>query len=225
MLSEEEKRCIIEKVQFENSMRKELTTPDKPKKLSWLNSKLSLLLIGALITGILVPWFQYTYKTIEWKRQNEFENINFRLGMMRESLKEFVYLTVYTAEAYERIKPFMDTVSLTPNDYEKFEEHFINLQNRRFRQNAKVTSLIIYFEDSIIMKRLFRDYVNNASDHLSDLRRFVQSKNKDSNKEILEKLRIKIENYSTELNRLYIRVISKMKDEIGRVEDESESYG
>lgn len=224
MLSEEEKTRIIEKVRFENEIRKELTTPDEPKKASWLNSKLSLLLIGSLITGILVPWFQYTHKTIEWKRQNEFENINFRLEMMRECLKEFVYLSVYTAEAYERIKPFMDMVSLTPNDYMKFEDQYIDLQNRRFRQSAKVTSSIIYFKDANIIKRLFRDYVNNANDHLRDLILFVQNKNKGASIKNLNKLRTKIENYTTQLNSSYIRVISKMKQEIGRLEDESESF-
>jgi hypothetical protein len=224
MLSEEEKTRIIEKVRFENEIRKELTTPDKRKKFSWLNSKLSLLLIGSLITGILVPWLQYTHNTIEWKRQNEFDNTNFRLEMTRECLKEFVYLSVYTAEAYERIEAIIETESLTPNDYTKFEEQLIDIQNRRFQQNAKVTSLIIYFEDANIIKRLFRDYANNANDYLKDLRDFVQIKQKATNEADMRKLRIKIENFTTQLNRYYIRVISKMKQEIGRAEDESERF-
>jgi hypothetical protein len=87
-----------------------------------------------------------------------------------------------------------------------------------------VTSLIIYFEDANIIKRLFRDYANNANDYLKDLRDFLHIKQKATNEADMRKLRIKIENFTTQLNRYYIRVISKMKQEIGRAEDESERF-
>ncbi len=66
MLTQEEKLHIIEKAEFELETKKSLSER-KVKKSSWLNRKISLLLISALITGVLVPWFQFTQKTIEWK--------------------------------------------------------------------------------------------------------------------------------------------------------------
>lgn len=235
MLSEEEKMHIIEKVQFENEIRKELSAPIERKKFSWLNSKMFLLLIGSLITGILVPWFQYTHKAIEWKRQNEFDNINFRLKMMRDCLKEFVYLSAYTSEAYERTIPFMDKAYLSQKDYEDFEQQHIELQNSRFRQNAKVTSLLIHFPDANTLKRLFRDYAKNSSDYLIDLKHFVHAQycisnpsrceKISENKEQSNKLRIKIDQHHIViLNESYSRVIGNMKQKIGRIEDESEEF-
>ena len=67
MISEEEKNHIIEKVKFENEIKKELSPPRKIKKWPWLENKLFLLMIGAIITGILVPFFQSTQKKIDWK--------------------------------------------------------------------------------------------------------------------------------------------------------------
>ena len=97
MLSKEEKDKIIEKAKFENDIKKSLDFEQKQRKFSWLNSKLSLLLIGAVITGVLVPWFQYTQKSIEWKRQNRYDSISYRLDMMRDCVKEFVYLQAIRA--------------------------------------------------------------------------------------------------------------------------------
>lgn len=234
MLSEEEKKHIIEKVQFENEIRQKLSIPSKPKRFSWLNNRISLLLIGSVITGILVPLFQYTQKTIEWKRQNQFANINYRLGMMRDCLKEFVYLSAYIAEAYERVTPFMNKAQLTPKLYAEFEQGYIEMQNARFRQNAKVTSLMIYFQDTIILKQLFRDYIKETSDYLRDLKRFVriqycisnpeQCTQKNANKKELNILRSKMDSFMAILNESYSKVIAKMKEDIGRFEDENENF-
>ena len=130
MLSEEEKAKIIEKVQFENEIKKTIDSEPKPKKFTWLNSKISLLLIGALISGILVPWFQYTQKSIEWKRQNRYDSISYRLDMMRDCVKEFVYLQAIRAEGFERVQPFVVKTTLDKNDYESFKSQFIELQNK-----------------------------------------------------------------------------------------------
>jgi len=145
MLTQEEKDKIIEKVEFEKDVKKSLNSEPEPKRFAWLNSKLSLLLIGAVISGILVPWFQYTQKSIEWKRQNRYDSISYRLDMMRDCVKEFVYLQAIRAEGYERVQPFMVKTTLDKNDYDSFKNQFIELQNRHFAQNSKVTSLLISF--------------------------------------------------------------------------------
>jgi hypothetical protein len=57
MLSEEEKVRIVERIEFENQIRQELGTGKKEeaigKRWAWLESPLSLLIIGAFLSGIL----------------------------------------------------------------------------------------------------------------------------------------------------------------------------
>ncbi len=234
MLSEEEKTHIIEKIKFENEIRKKLSTPSEPKKWSWLNNKLSLLIVGALITGILVPLFQYTQKTIDWKKRNQFANINFRLGMMRDCLKEFVYLSAYIAEAYERAIPTMDKTPLTGPDYKKFEQQFLELQNGRYRQNARVKSLMVYFQDIDTLGRLFNNYVNTSSDYLRDLKKCIHTRfcisnpaecRKSEATEVhMAEFKEKIDDYIIRLNESYKNVIAKIKEDIGRAEDETEKF-
>lgn len=217
MLSKEEKAHISAKI------------------FSWLNSKISLLLIASLITGILVPRLQNTYNSIVWRRENRFTNINFRLKMMRNCLTEFVYLSAYPPDAYARVEPFMDTAPLTPNDYKEFEQQYINLQSRRFGQNAIVTSLTIHFLNAGQVKESLEDYMRYCDRYFRDLRSFVQIKYRishptnysqtDVNEEHLDELGGKIRrDYNRVLNRSYKRVIFEMKEEIGRAEDGSEEF-
>jgi len=67
-------------------------------------------------------------------------------------------------------------------------------------------------------------HISIPDEFVKDLKDFVQIKQKATNEADMRKLRIKIENFTTQLNRYYIRVISKMKQEIGRAEDESERF-
>src|ERR1051325_11030873 len=87
-------------------------------KSRWYESKIGLLLIGSVLSGILVPIFQYTQETIKWKRQNRYENVKYRLGMMRDGMKEFVYVHAFNAEAYERIRPFADNPKVVKQDFD-----------------------------------------------------------------------------------------------------------
>lgn len=225
----------------ENEVRKDISVPASPKKLSWLNSRISLLLIGSLLTGILVPVFQLSYRAIEWRRQNQFENVSFELRMMRDCLTEFVYLSACTAEGYELVEPFRNTVSLTPVLHERFEQQCFDVQSKRFKQNAKVRSLTIYFRDAGRVKDLVLTYVHNCNRYFDMLRTFVRTKYAISNStygeqtgldeedldklEIeLDELEIKIDGYDTTLDDSYMAVIAKMKESIGEAEDESEEF-
>jgi len=230
----EEEKAHQKNVRRENEERKDMSIRASPKKLSWLNSRISLLLIGSLLTGILVPWFQISYRAIEWRRQNQFENVSFRLSMMRDCLTQFVYLSACTAEGYELVERFMDTAALTHKDYEEFEQQCIDLQSRRFTQNAKVRSLTIYFRDGGRVKDLVLTYVHNCNRYFDMLRTFIRTKyaisnptngeQTDLNEEDLDELRNKIDSYMTTLNNSYKAVIAKMREDIGEVEDESEEF-
>ena len=235
MLSEEDKEKIVEKVRFEKSIREKLNSEDKPKRFFWLNSKLFLLLVGALMTGILVPRFQQVQKELEWKRQNQFENINFRLGKMRDCLTGFVHLSTYMSEAYEIVKPLMDKDSITDDEHLKFEQKYLDLQNRRFQKNAQVRSLVIYFIERNTVERLVKDYVNYSSYYMRELKRFIEIQSclsgekpceqGNTSKQIRNKLKSGLEmNMMQSMDVRHTRCIGKIMEEIERVEDESKEF-
>jgi hypothetical protein len=128
----------------------------------------------------------------------------------------------------------MDKPTFSQKDYENFENQFIDLQNARFRQNAEVISLMIHFQEEDILKRLFRDYVSKSGDYLRDFKLLVRVRycilnpreciQENANEEQLNNLRTNIDNYVILLNESYSEITLKIKEEIGRVEDESESF-
>ena len=153
MLSEEEKKHITEKVLFEKEVGQQFT---RSFWFNLLDSKIALLLIGALITGLLVPTIQRHQEAREWNRQNRWAKINFQLEKMRECLRELTYLHAYAGEAYGIVESFLETDSLKHGDYEEFEQQYLDLQKRRFRQNASVRSLFIYFPNPTDLDNSFK---------------------------------------------------------------------
>lgn len=240
MLTEEQKDRIVEKVKFENEVRKSLNPEPRTKRFSWLNSKLALLLIGAVMSGILVPWFQYTQKSIEWKRQNRYDSISYRLDMMRDCVKEFVYLQAIRAEGFERVQPHIVKTVLDKSDYESFKEQFIALQNKHFAQNAKVTSLIISFTSmnenmtaAGNLNALFEKNIRYSTLYMRNLDDYVKSKycsaNPDQCKQTEEKkdineLEDKITDTMLSLNRSYTEIIDLMQNAIRRSENENDKF-
>lgn len=236
MLTEEEKAHIIEKVNFENEIKKELSPPEEQKRYGWIESKIGLLVIGALITGIFVPTFQYTQKLWEWKRQNQFANLTFRLSVMRDCLREFIYLSAFAPEAYERIKPLLEERKLTVEEYKNFERQFVDLQNRRFVQNAKVISLMGYFEDLRDFQKIFEEeYLNAFNLYMRYVAESItvagcssglpQCGQKKKVEVSLEEQKQRLNTKLVELKGLHLRVVAKMKEEIGRAENEGKKFG
>jgi hypothetical protein len=240
MLSQEEKDKIIERIQFETEVRKEVqsagTEEKKPAKHAWLESKLILLLVGSLLSGILVPLFQYTQETIKWKRQNRYENVKFRLGMMRDGMKEFVYVHAFNAEAYERIRPFVDNPNVERKDFDSYNTQHIEMQNRRFQQNAKFAAFLIYFpeQERGNLRESYNDYLTSVQTYMGQLERVVQiryaltqSPAKERQAELTTEygeLTQKIDSSLGVINQKYDTVLQIMKQQIGGKEDETESY-
>lgn len=242
MLSEKEKTQIRERIQLEEEIRREVRDEIDnrgkksedvvlPKRFSWLNSRVVLLLLGGIITGGLVPWFQYTQKTLEWRRQNQFDDIHFRLSKMRGCLEEFVYLSTYNAEAYERTKPFFSAIHLSEDSYKSFEKQIIELQNDRYQQNAKVVSLLIYFRNATVIQRYFDEFVNHSSDYHRDCQEYARllfcrsnptlCGNAKISEDELTQMKTRIMRYTGSIQDSYLRFIGEVKREIGVVEDES----
>src|SRR5262245_53497303 len=132
-ISDEEKQQIIERLRLEQQLRTELQTSDEeektPSRFKWLESKFGILIVGAIVSGILVPVFQYTQETIKWKRQNRYENVKYNLGMMREGMKEFVFVHEFVAEAYERARPFIENPTLSQKEFDTYYQQQLDMQS------------------------------------------------------------------------------------------------
>ncbi len=94
MDSEQIRDEVLARLEIEREVREQLarqqSEPSVPSGTgirAWLDSKFGLLLIGAVISGMLVPTFQFTQEEIRWHRQNRYNNLARQLGSMRESLK------------------------------------------------------------------------------------------------------------------------------------------
>ena len=227
MLTEDEKKHIVEKVKFESEVKQEATG------FSWftfLNSKLALLFVGAILTGILVPSFQHLQEKREWRRQNLWANTNFRLEKMRACLREVTYLHAYGGEGYEMVEPFLETNSLDHDDYEAFEQQLLDLQKKRFRQNATVQSLIIYYSNASDLDKLFKAYKQTFHRLMTAVKKYMMVRNCRSNptncswaegdKADLDSIKMRIrESIPEQLVRDYESIIGKMKQDIKATED------
>ena len=178
MLSEEEKERIIERAKFEADIKEQLGDESKPCESLWerLNSKIAILIIGALITGILVPWLQYTQRALEWGRQIRYDNIKFQLEAMRNCLREFVHVSVFVSEAYEWMNYVKEKEYTTDEDYARFMELFTDMQSNRYKQNAKVRSLLIYFPDTKVIVEMLSEHVRKTSDCLRCIESLIRKR-------------------------------------------------
>ena len=223
-MTDEERSAILERLRTEQDLRKELAKPESEAASgsSWWQSKLGLLVIGSAISSLLLPWLQYTQKTFEWKRQNQFENTKYRLERMRECLTEFTVLWAFHGEAYERSRAVLLKPSITENDRQTFRDQFVDLQNRRFRQNAKVVSLTIHFHDSAALRQRFQEFLTLSHQYVRALETAVRaagSGGPDAAAQLND-----TDTLLQSLDSLYSAIVANMKEQIGRAEDESEHF-
>jgi len=221
-MTDSERDAIVERLRVEQAVRRELAkdSEESPKKSAWWESKIGLLLVGSLISSLLVPWLQYTQKTFEWKRQNRFQNVQFRLERMRECMTQFVVLSAFVGEAYERARPLLLKPRITPSEASEFQKQFIDLQNRRFLQNAKVVSLMIHFADSESLSDRFQEYLSQSAAYFRAVEEAVRVR-QDGAAPAEEELDGTVER----LDKLYSTIVERMKSAIGSREDDSEKLG
>ena len=220
-MTDQERDAIVERLRAEQMLRQQLAkeTEGSSSKGGWWESKIALLLIGSVVSSLLVPWLQYTQKTFEWRRQNRFENVQFRLERMRACVTEFVVLSAFVGEAYERARPLLQKPRITSAEANEFQKQFIELQNRRFLQNAKVVSLMIHFADSGPLSDRFQEYLSESAGYFRDLEQAVrvrQYPNAPVNT---------LDAATDRLDKLYSTIVARMTESIGRREDDSEKLG
>ena len=128
------------------------------------------------------------------------------------------------------VEPFLETDSLDHHDYEAFEQQFLDLQKRRFRQNATVQSLIIYYANASDLDKLFKAYKQTFHRLMSAVKTYMMAKHCRSNptkcsqpeghKADLNSIKMQIrEKVPEQLVRDYESIISKMKKDIKATED------
>jgi hypothetical protein len=168
MVFEEESNHIVEKAK--DGVRKSKKDSKLSKRI-WdrANSKIGLLIIGWLMTGVLGVLFQYSQKYFEWKRQVQLDSVKLHLEMMRDCLKGSYSTQVFVAEAYEWKKLLTENQSIDQNEFKKLRERLSDLQNRRYSQHAKVQAIFIYFKEAETLLGLFETYNEKTSDYFRDI--------------------------------------------------------
>lgn len=227
MLPPDEKEHIIERVKFEENIRSELGHRNK-RPSAWWNSKIALLLIGSLITGILVPWFQFIQNRLEWRRQNAFEHTQFRLETARDCLKEFVSLQVSIGEVLTYPQSLTETIRIESDQAEQLMKKFEQLRVRLSEQSARVLPLIMYFDEAETIRSDYQKHAALISVYLDKVSRLIYKVNTvtttgasttDSQKDIQEFSK-GLEEDMHEFERLYTNIFNAIRTEIGRLENE-----
>jgi hypothetical protein len=227
MLTDDEKARVIERVQLEQELKKTLDPAKGASRWAFLESKLGLVLVGFLLTGVLVPGLQYFQETIKWQRQNRYENMKYRLGLMRQCMAEFVLLSAFTSEAYLKAEPLLGRAEpLDSKDQAPYLAQRIELQNRRFQQNAKVSALFVHFKAKDALDKDFNAYLRVVSEYMTALDAAVQRARAthrapgDESQERLQTLDV----LTLALNEAYDRVLAGIRKELSEVENESQSF-
>lgn len=122
---------------------------------AWANSKLGLLIIGAMISGLLVPSFQYTQRFFEWKRQKQYENYIEEYANQKLLLKEFIGATVYISESQELLQDYLNFNNAVSIDKKELLDKLNQLQAERFQANAKIEYLIYIIKNEKLEKAYF----------------------------------------------------------------------
>lgn len=231
MLTPEEKERIVERIRFEEQLRKELADSGRSAPSKW-NSKIRLLLVGSLMTGVLVPCFQFFQSKLEWHRQNAFEHTQFRLTTARDCLREFAAVQAYAPEILDRVRVLGETMPVQPDEAEQLLQDYVQLRAKLGQQSAKVMSLIMYFDEAEAIRTAYQHQVALLSNMLNEARTLFGSACRASTadnrmndlQEQITKVTILIEADTDKVNQLYTEIINAMRTEIGRLEDERSRF-
>jgi len=173
-LSEQERKAISERVLFEVQLRKALESdqPSKRQRLrKWLESNFALLVVGSLISSLLVPYFQQKQEAIRWQKQNQYDNLKYKLTQMRSGLEGFLTLAAFPAALNEISKPILGNPRLDVEIYRRFDDDLRGIQQKRFEQITKVMSLLIYFKNPAAIRAPYQQYLVESTQFAEQIAR------------------------------------------------------
>jgi hypothetical protein len=150
--SEDIRNEILTRLAIEREVREQLArqnadpAPPKKTRWAWVESKLALLIVGAVVSGILVPVFQYTQERVKWRQQNDYDSLVLQLTNMRESLKQFIAVQVLSSELYSLgLEVLRAPPTSEPAVIEQWRRELRELQKRRVAQNGAFAASVFYF--------------------------------------------------------------------------------
>ena len=239
MNSEEIGKEVAVRLEIERQVRDQLRNLEdqgaarKKSRWAWLDSKLALLVIGAVISGVLVPRFQFTQEKINWQRQNRYNTVERQLGSIRDSLKQFIAVQGISAELYDLGLELIDTASATlrQSRLEEWRKDFRSLRARRVQQNAAFAATVFYFpagsRDSIRrswndlllpaqkLETLVGDLLNDAAGGSDEKVRKKMSANETA---------VQLDVSLSEVNQAYEHVLTILRNQLQEVENESAKF-
>ncbi len=167
---------ILVRLQIEDEIKSSRSQPQPAATRRWwdvLNSGLGLLLLTTLLSSFLIPLFQKHQQDVDWRRQMRADNAKYHLGLMRQCLEDLSSSGTFTSIAYERIRPVLRTLSITDKEFQSTRAALIDLQERRFVQNAKVRALLVHFPGRKTIEPLVFDYNRRATMYMRQIETFV----------------------------------------------------
>ncbi len=227
MLTDEEKKEIESEIKNEVEVAMASKEPNKSGKFAWMESKVALLIIGAILTGVLVPTFQFTQETFKWTRQNQYENIRSRIDAARSARKELAIAHSFVAETFMRYDAAL-AIRPSPSSTTRFQTQIVEMHNRRFIQNASFISSISFFpsNERRTVQVAFEAYLstvetlvnllnNREKDIISELAKDTEDINAYSSQVI---------NIAVDINESYEAVSKLINAYLDKLEVQSERY-
>lgn len=220
-MSDDDRERIVDRLRLESEVRKQLESEAvgiKKDRWAWMESKLGLLLIGAVLTGILIPLFQATQETIRWTRQNRYDNLKYRLESTRSAMRELTLTHTFVAEAYERTKAVVGKSSTTKEKQANYESQVLEMQNRRFQQNAKFIGTLALLDETARepIRLAFNDYLSSVQQYMQVLEA-PRSVTGDRREEALVSL-------AKDVDANYEQTLEMLKNYLRELEVQSEKY-
>jgi hypothetical protein len=192
---------------------------DQSKK-SWANTKLGLLIIGAIISGILIPTFQYTQRFFEWRRQNQYNSYSENLQNKKLLLSKFIESMSHLAESHEILIDFYISKDKINIDRNKLLEKLTRIQAKRFQVNTEISFLILLTGNNKI-KTEFTNFLKINQEYIYKSKKIITELNDDSiSKETFDDLKNNLSNIQTSFDLINDVITKNIKETI----DENKNF-
>ena len=245
MNTEEIKKEILARLEIERDVREQLARQQSDKSglikkspWAWLDSNLGLLLIGALISGVLVPTFQFTQEEIKWHRQNRYSSMEQQLGSMHESLKQFIAVQALSAELYDLGLAFLDTPSarVDRSQLQQWRKDFRALQARRVHQNAAFAATMFYFptESQQPIRTAWNDLMRPSQQLQTLVGGLLEESKTGAGKKVTgvtvgkplepNEVAVQLDTSLAEVNQAYERLMSMLRQQLLEVEHDKSKF-
>lgn len=168
----------------------------KPKPEPLWESKILLLLLGALLTNFLAPKIQHELERIKWQRQQQVEQGRLLIGSLRSVANDVAELNSKGSEI-ESLCRIVTSSTASPERATQFHQRFTNLHADWHRVAGRIAAQTSVFGESGSMRESFQRY------HLTSLETVLMYRDaalKPDGVDQLTKLRLR---YSGELNNQY----------------------